>query len=46
MGGKSSYPYLFPRESLMGIKSVALRSLQSMEKMLSKNAEWDSVYDA
>ena len=42
----ASYPFLFPKESLKGSKSVAVRSLLSTEKMLSKNMEWGKIYDS
>ena len=40
------YPYLFPKDSLMGTKAVAMRSMLSTEKMLQKNPKWGTVYQA
>ena len=42
----AKYPYIHPRESLKGSKSVALKSMLSTEKMLSKNKEWGKVYQS
>ena len=42
----ASYPYLFPKESLMGTKTVALRSMITTEKLLLKNKDWGSTYQA
>ena len=39
------YPLLFPRHVLKGSKAVAMKSLQSTERMLSKNKQWGEVYD-
>ena len=42
----ASYPYLFPKESLLGTKDVALRSMVTTERMLLKNKDWGSTYQA
>ena len=33
---RASYPYLFPRETLKGTKEVALKSMVSTERTLSR----------
>ena len=40
----AKYPYLHPRESLKGTKSVAMQSMVTTEKTLMKNEEWGKVY--
>ena len=40
----ASYPFLHPRESLKGNKSVALKSMQATERTLAKNVNWGETY--
>ena len=42
----AQYPYLLPKESLRGNKSVAMKSMLTTEKTLSKNKSWGDVYSA
>ena len=42
----AAYPCVFPRETLAGTKSVALKSMMSTERMLLKNPQWGSVYQS
>ena len=42
----ATYPYLFPRETLKGNKSVAFKSMEATERMLRKKGEWGEVYQA
>ena len=40
----AQYPFLYPRESLLGTKSVAMKSMISTERTLMKNPEWGMTY--
>ena len=42
----AQYPFLYPRESLLGTKSVAMKSMISTERTLMKNPEWGITYQS